>query len=167
MDTIADSKKSSLKGSDKKEAFHREAEARRIPYRYVRPDVDLKGKRAIYFLGKTDILKAQVQIVPVGGENDLHYHPGTDGFWWVIQGKARFYDGDGDEADMPGYGLKVPHLILVQPLRLALFVIDFHGPAMATDARDTSRLPNQAIRVGHASPVCLFGNVEVFGEAAV
>ena len=23
--------------------------------------------------------------------------------------------------------------------------------------------PNQAIRVGHASPVCLFENVEVFG----
>lgn len=26
--------------------------------------------------------------------------------------------------------------------------------------------PNQAIRVGHASPACLFANVEVFGEAA-
>ena len=23
--------------------------------------------------------------------------------------------------------------------------------------------PNQAIRVGHASPVCLFENIEVFG----
>ncbi|SVC11792.1 uncharacterized protein METZ01_LOCUS264646 [marine metagenome] len=25
--------------------------------------------------------------------------------------------------------------------------------------------PNQSIRVGHASPVCLFENVEIFGGA--
>ena len=62
------------------------AESRRISFRYVLPDVDIGDRRAIYVLGKTDILKAQVIIVPTGGENDLHYHPGTDGFWWVISG---------------------------------------------------------------------------------
>ena len=25
--------------------------------------------------------------------------------------------------------------------------------------------PNQGVRVGHASPICLFNNVEVFGGA--
>ena len=25
--------------------------------------------------------------------------------------------------------------------------------------------PNQVIRVGHASPACLFGNIDVFGSA--
>ena len=54
---------------------------------------------------------------------------------------------------MPGYGLEVPHLILVQPLLLALLVIDFNGPAVAADARDTNGLPNQAIRVVEAGRV--------------
>ena len=48
---------------------------------------------------------------------------------------------------MPVYGLKVPYLILVQALRLALFVIDFDGPAVATDARDPDCLPVQTVRI--------------------
>ena len=109
MDASDDGKGSLLKGADKKEAFHREAEARRVPFRYVRPDVDIGDRRAIYVLGKTDILKAQVQIVPKGGENDMHYHPGTDGFWWVISGKVRFHDVDGVIGEYgPGEGILMP-----------------------------------------------------------
>ena len=42
-------------------------------------------------------------------------------------------------------GAKVPQLILIQPFRLAFLVIDFNGPAVATDARDACGLPNQAV----------------------
>lgn len=109
MDTVDTDKKPPLKGADKKEAFHREAESRRVPFRYVRPDVEIKGRRGVFFLGHTDILRAQVQIIPEGGDTDLHYHPGTDGFWWVISGRIRFYDCDGVIGEFgPGEGILMP-----------------------------------------------------------
>lgn len=47
-------------------------------------------------LCKTDLLKADVQVVREGGANNMHSHTGNDGFWFVLEGKARFY-GEGDE----------------------------------------------------------------------
>src|SRR5512140_1612089 len=41
--------------------------------------------------------------------------------------------------------LKVPQLILVQPFCLSLFMIDFNGPAMASDARQPRALPRELI----------------------
>ena len=46
---------------------------------------------------------------------------------------------------MPGYRLEVPYLILIQPIRLPLFVIDFNGPAMASDTGDPPGLPLQLV----------------------
>ena len=48
---------------------------------------------------------------------------------------------------MPVYRLKIPDLILIQSINFALFVIDFNGPAVASDARDPLGLPVQL--VGH------------------
>jgi hypothetical protein len=42
-------------------------------------------------------------------------------------------------------GLEVPQLIPVPPFGLPLFVIEFNGPAVASDASDTRRLPPQAV----------------------
>ena len=47
---------------------------------------------------------------------------------------------------MPGYRLEVPYLILIQPIRFPLFVIDFNGPAMASDAGEPPSLPVQFVR---------------------
>lgn len=47
---------------------------------------------------------------------------------------------------MPGYRLKVPHVILIEPIRFALFMVDFNGPAMASDAGDPPGLPLQLVR---------------------
>ena len=41
--------------------------------------------------------------------------------------------------------LKVPQLILVQPFSFALLMIDFDGPAVASDTRNAGRLPLQAV----------------------
>src|SRR5271157_984733 len=55
-------------------------------------------------------------------------------------------------------GRKVPELILIQPFSLAFFVIDFDGPAVASNAGNTRRLPNEAIAdekngiIGKVSP---------------
>ena len=47
---------------------------------------------------------------------------------------------------MPVYRLKVPDLILIESISFALFVIDFNGPAVTSDARDARRLPVQFVR---------------------
>ena len=53
--------------------------------------------------------------------------------------------GEGDKGDMSGYRLKVPHLVLIEPIRFALFVIDLNGPAMASNTGDTPGLPVQLV----------------------
>jgi hypothetical protein len=51
----------------------------------------------------------------------------------------------GDKGDMALDRPEVPQLILVQSFCLAFLVIDFHGPAMASDASDASGVPDQAV----------------------
>jgi hypothetical protein len=63
----------------------------------------------------------------------------------IVLGCTQSARGDGDQRDMPGYRLEVPHLILIEPIRFALFMIDFNGPAMASDAGDPSGLPLQLV----------------------
>ena len=64
-------------------------------FRYRRPE-ELKTKRGIAPLVRSDILFSAVQIIREGGENSLHSHSAMDGFWFVLRGRARFY-GAGDK----------------------------------------------------------------------
>ena len=57
---------------------------------------ELKTKRGIAPLARSDILFSAVQIIREGGENSLHSHSAMDGFWFVLRGRARFY-GAGDK----------------------------------------------------------------------
>jgi mannose-6-phosphate isomerase-like protein (cupin superfamily) len=62
------------------------------------PDQPEKRKGKAYVkLINSELLMAEMQIVSEGGENNMHSHPATDGFWWVVRGSARFYD----ESDQP------------------------------------------------------------------
>lgn len=80
-------------------------------FKYERPDVDptlskigtikdwrrsstAKGK-ASFRLCRSDLVRADVKVLVEGGEDELHYHPGNDGFWMVLEGRARYY-GEGD-----------------------------------------------------------------------
>jgi quercetin dioxygenase-like cupin family protein len=102
-------KAAALRGADKKEAFHREAESRIEPFKFVRPDVDLGGAKGVHYLCASDILMATVQMIPEGGDNVLHYHPGADGFWMVLKGKLRFHGPDGMIGEYgPNEGLLMP-----------------------------------------------------------
>jgi mannose-6-phosphate isomerase-like protein (cupin superfamily) len=58
-------------------------------FRYEAVDTELHKK--VVTLGQTDLMHAMVQIVKDGGETNLHSHPGNDGFWFVLSGRARFY----------------------------------------------------------------------------
>ncbi len=51
----------------------------------------------------------------------------------------------GDQGAIVFNGLDIPSLILVEPFGLARFIIDFHGPAVASATRDTRCLPRQAV----------------------
>ena len=47
-------------------------------------------------LAKTDLIGAMSMYVEDGGENTLHAHTGSDGFYIVFEGEATFY-GEGDQ----------------------------------------------------------------------
>jgi mannose-6-phosphate isomerase-like protein (cupin superfamily) len=63
-------------------------------FSYKRPE-ELRRGKGIVELAKTPMLRGRVQIVKEGGENNLHFHRGMDGFWMVLEGKVKFY-GPGD-----------------------------------------------------------------------
>jgi mannose-6-phosphate isomerase-like protein (cupin superfamily) len=55
-------------------------------------------------------MRALVQIVKDGGENNLHYHTNSDTTWVVLKGQVRFY-GLGDRLIGeygPGQGILIP-----------------------------------------------------------
>jgi hypothetical protein len=95
MDDVNTARTDKLRGADKKEAFHREAESRITPFSYKRPDANIEGRKGVFFLAESDILHASIQIIPEGGDNRMHYHPGGDGFWMSLKGRVKFYGPDG------------------------------------------------------------------------
>jgi mannose-6-phosphate isomerase-like protein (cupin superfamily) len=80
-----------------------------VPFEYERPQAP-QGKRTVQ-LARTEFLTAGVQNVGPEGATNLHSHSGNDGFWFVLAGRARFYDeNDAVVADIgPHQGVLVPH----------------------------------------------------------
>ena len=66
--------------------------------------------KAVVNLCRTDLLKAAVQVVRRGGENNLHSHPHRDEIFYVLRGHVRFYtEGDEVLADLgPDDGVLIP-----------------------------------------------------------
>jgi mannose-6-phosphate isomerase-like protein (cupin superfamily) len=61
----------------------------------VKPQIVARGKKTTELV-RTDLIRANVQVVTDGGETNLHAHTGMDAIWVVLQGAATFY-GKGDE----------------------------------------------------------------------
>lgn len=61
-------------------------------FRYEPPEI-AAGKTRVP-LCQSDILQAYVLVAKEGGERPLHLHTGIDQFWFVLQGRARFYGDD-------------------------------------------------------------------------
>jgi mannose-6-phosphate isomerase-like protein (cupin superfamily) len=61
----------------------------------INPQMVAKGKKTTELV-RTDLIRANVQVVTDGGETNLHAHTGMDAIWVVLQGEATFY-GQGDE----------------------------------------------------------------------
>jgi mannose-6-phosphate isomerase-like protein (cupin superfamily) len=63
-------------------------------------------------LCRSSLIRADVQVLPAhGGANNLHSHTGNDGFWFVLNGRVRFYDeNDTVVGDLGRHeGMLVPH----------------------------------------------------------
>jgi mannose-6-phosphate isomerase-like protein (cupin superfamily) len=59
--------------------------------KYVKPDGGDYSGKAVVRLVQSDIFMGNVQVLSEGGDTNLHSHAGMDGFWFVLQGRARFY----------------------------------------------------------------------------
>jgi quercetin dioxygenase-like cupin family protein len=85
-----------LHGEEKKEAFHKAAEARIKSFAFERPPQELEaGRKFLCKLVGTDSSRVSIQVLNQGGENNLHYHPNVDLTYMVLKGKVAFY-GPGD-----------------------------------------------------------------------
>ena len=62
-------------------------------FRYERP-ASMEKPRVIQWLTKTDRLFATIQVTRRGGETNLHLHEHLDGFWFVLNGRVRFYSDE-------------------------------------------------------------------------
>lgn len=74
---------------------HQAAEARIVTFSYRKP-TEYKRKKVSVRLAQTDLVRASIQVIKEGGENNLHYHSTVDGMFTVISGRVRFY-GPGDK----------------------------------------------------------------------
>lgn len=77
-------------------------------FKYEPPEAS--PNKTVVQLCRSDILHGSIQVIGGGGENNLHGHTGSDGFWLVLGGRVRFY-GEGDVllADLGKYeGILIP-----------------------------------------------------------
>lgn len=61
---------------------------------YSSDDIDPTRAKKVTNLCRTDIIKAAVQTVRSGGENNLHSHPNRDEIFFVLGGRLRLYSTD-------------------------------------------------------------------------
>jgi mannose-6-phosphate isomerase-like protein (cupin superfamily) len=79
-----------------------------IVFTYER--IDEGAPQRLFRLAKSDSLTGIVQLIREGGETHLHSHADSDGFWFVLSGRAQFL-GENDVvlADLGKYeGILMP-----------------------------------------------------------
>ena len=82
-----------LRGAEKKEAFFQAAEALIQSFAFDAPNIEFPNekKKVHVKLAGTNNVRASIQILREGGENNLHYHPNMDLIYMVLKGTIRFY----------------------------------------------------------------------------
>lgn len=72
------------------EEEHQAAESKIVTFSYKKP-TEFTRKKMSMRLAQTDLVRASVQVIKEGGENNLHYHDKVDGMFTVLNGRVRFY----------------------------------------------------------------------------
>lgn len=82
---------------EEKERLNETAEANTTRFSFIVPDVPIPDGRKLHVkLAGTNSVRASVQVLNKGGENNLHYHPNMDLIYMVLKGRVAFY-GPGDK----------------------------------------------------------------------
>ena len=120
----------------------------------------LEKGRTNTLLAKTENMWATLKVYASGGENGLHTHPNEDHTFLVLQGKARYYDADGNHVDVAKHeGIMLPagayywfEAISKEPLVLirigcrvgpqdASGRLNIRGEPMPGDSKENKRVP--------------------------
>src|ERR671935_3039182 len=97
MGTPATKEKHDVKPTDKKRSFYK-----------LRAQL-LEQGRTNTLLARTENMTAVLKVYASGGENGLHTHPNEDHTFVVLQGKARYYDAEGNHTDVGKHeGIMLP-----------------------------------------------------------
>lgn len=92
MVEVSDGKRAKVRGAQKKEAFHRAAEASVKTFKFDGSDPDVKSVS----LAELSSCQARMQVLRKGmKKRGLHYHPNQDQVYMVLKGRIRLY-GPGD-----------------------------------------------------------------------
>ena len=78
-------------------------------FRYEKPSTH-DSPRVTVPLGRSAVLRIDVQVVKEEGEAELEALPATESLWFVIGGRACFYGGDDSVLGEfgPGEGIAIP-----------------------------------------------------------
>jgi mannose-6-phosphate isomerase-like protein (cupin superfamily) len=96
-EAVANIEETEIRGAEKKEAFHKAAEALVKTFKFDLSDVDVPQTKKLHVkLAGTDSCRASVQVLHPGDGNNLHYHPNMDLIYMVLKGRMRFY-GPGEQ----------------------------------------------------------------------
>jgi mannose-6-phosphate isomerase-like protein (cupin superfamily) len=99
-----------LRGSEKKEAFHRSREAMVKPFEFRRPADIPPDVKAFVRLASSDNMHCHVQILNDGGDNGLHYHANMDSLFYILKGEITVYGPDDKTIGVfgPNQGCSMP-----------------------------------------------------------
>jgi mannose-6-phosphate isomerase-like protein (cupin superfamily) len=71
-----------------------------LVFRYERPELHAEDVKAVVNICRTKLISAAVQVVKKGGETVLHAHNTEDEAWFVLAGRAAFYDSKGGRVEL-------------------------------------------------------------------
>ncbi len=82
-----------------------------VQFEYAGTPPPFNAPKKHFRLCRTPLLDADIQVLGDRGANNLHSHSGNDGFWFVLKGRAKFYDQDDNVfADLgPMQGVLIEH----------------------------------------------------------
>ena len=139
------------------EEIHLDAEAAISTFSYKSPE-KLTRPKVNTMIAKGNLVRAMVQVVREGGENNLHYHAKVDGFWFVLKGRARFY-GPGDELIAecePQEGVVIPQYARywfekTGPDDLEILLVQAFDEGGQSESGRTDSAPKKATDIGEFS----------------
>ena len=112
-------------------------------------------------LSETELMQVRMKVYAEGGENVLHTHTSQDHSFIVLQGRARFYDEEGNERVVGrNEGIMLPrgayywfHAEAGEPLVMLRIAAKGQRQAVARLGADGKPLPGYSPENKHVDPV--------------